>query len=180
MSASKKKYSLQYCQHGGIQQQDNEFCEALRNLLDVIFESPCDRVIWSSLAMFLTLATCSLSDLQKQPSTAEHQSRSRSNKLWWYARYLRNFDRLLKLSGHCLRCFWRRHVCHLSDLFGRRQHESVATVVAISHGISVTTACISRNTNNFTCSLRRPFSIVSFRHFTICIIPTPPPDTDCN
>ena len=53
--------------------------------------------------------------------------------------------------------------CHLSDLFGRRWHDSVATA----------TASILWNTYNFACSFHRPFwrSIIS--RCTFCILPTP-------
>ena len=67
--------------------------------------------------MFLTSATCRLSNLKKLPSTTEHQSWFRTHKIWRYAWYLWNFDRPLELPRY-LWCFWRWQCVIFSKNYG--------------------------------------------------------------
>ena len=121
-----KKHIAQYCQHGGIQQEENEFREALRDLIDVNFTIV--RVTWLSPAMFLTSAMRSLSDLRKRVSTAKHQSRSSWHKFRWYERYLQNFDWSLGLPGHC------RHVFGIGNIVSHEASVATASILPF-HGI---------------------------------------------
>ena len=97
------------------------------------------KVIWSSLAMFLTSATCRLSDLQKQQSISRNFIDVNRRKIERYARYLWNFDQLLGLPGCLQRYFDVGNVSSLRKWW----RESVATTVALSRGASVTTISIS-------------------------------------
>ena len=91
VSANRKKIVQEH--------QEDEFREALRDLIDVNFKGLREvGVTMSSSVMFLTSAKLNLSDLRKLLAIAEHQSRYSRRKFGWYARHLRNFDRRLGLA----------------------------------------------------------------------------------
>ena len=135
--------------------------------------------------MFLTSAMCRSSDLFERwqrksmstamPSAVEHHSRSRTRKFWRTVRFLPIFVRPLGLPGHCPWCFWHRQ--HVVWVISSEDDNTSPCRLPLLSARSVSPHrlhfAISRNTYNFACAFRRPFSLESFCQFEFCIIPTP-------
>ena len=145
------------------ERQENVFREALHDLVGINFEGLCKIVeflsILSSSAMFLTSATFHLSYLYKPPSTVEHQSWARRRKFRRTAWYFTEFRSTLGVDWYSPAMFLTSTMYRSSDLFGRRQRESMSTAIVINRRSPVVTAYMS---HHFACTFRHPFSVNSF------------------